>query len=104
MATQSTLVWGTAEVVEAEQVAEGVRRVVLAPERPTPARPGTHVDLRLAPPATDEPDGPRTLTRSYSVVRSDDGGRRLTLTVQSRRRAGAGRAACTRSGSVTASR
>ncbi|WP_084596488.1 PDR/VanB family oxidoreductase [Nocardioides aequoreus] len=82
MATQSTLVWGTAEVVEAEQVAEGVRRVVLAPERPTPARPGTHVDLRLAPPATDEPDGPRTLTRSYSVVRSDDGGRRLTLTVQ----------------------
>lgn len=84
MATQSTLVWGTAEVVESEPVADGVRRVVLAPDRPTPARPGSHVDLRLPPPEHPSPEeGPaRTLTRSYSVVRSEDGGRRLTLTVQ----------------------
>lgn len=79
MATDQTIRWGTAEVVEAEDVATGVRRIVLAPGEPTPARPGTHVDVRLAP---HDPDDGKTLTRSYSVVRSDDGGARLTLSVQ----------------------
>ncbi|RLV48538.1 oxidoreductase [Nocardioides mangrovicus] len=74
MAVESTVRWGTATVADVEAVADGVRRVVLEPDEPVHARPGTHVDLRLS-------NGTRTLTRSYSVVRSDDGGRRLTLTV-----------------------
>ena len=48
MAIDSVISWGTAEVVASEEVAEGVRRVVLAPDRPVPARPGSHVDIRLA--------------------------------------------------------
>jgi vanillate O-demethylase ferredoxin subunit len=67
--------WQKGVVVEAEQVAHEVQRIVLAPERPQHARAGSHVDLRL-------PLDAHTVTRSYSVVRSEDGGRRLTLSVQ----------------------
>ncbi len=52
-----------------------MQRIVLEPERPQRARAGCHVDLRLRL-------GSRTVTRSYSVVRSEDDGRRLTLSVQ----------------------
>lgn len=79
MATDGTVTWGTAEVVESELVALGVRRIVLAPDDPVHARPGTHVDVRLRP---DLDGTAKTLTRSYSVVRSEDGGRLLTLAVQ----------------------
>jgi len=72
MAVQTRTRWQRARVLEADDVADGVRRIVLAPEQPEHAAPGTHVDVSL---------GDR-LVRSYSVVRSEDGGRRLTLSVQ----------------------
>ncbi|MDI2028174.1 PDR/VanB family oxidoreductase [Saccharopolyspora sp. TS4A08] len=62
-------------VVEAEHVADGVRRIVLEVDHPEPASPGTHVDVEL-------PIRGGRQVRSYSVVRSEDGGRRLTLSVQ----------------------
>lgn len=67
--------WQQGVVVEAAPAAHDVQRIVLQPERPQHARAGSHVDVRL-------PLGAQTVTRSYSVVRSEDGGRRLTLSVQ----------------------
>ena len=75
MAADNQAVWQHGTVVEAEPVADGVQRIVLEPEHPQRARAGCHVDLRLRL-------GSRTVTRSYSVVRSEDDGRRLTLSVQ----------------------
>ncbi|MFV2119320.1 PDR/VanB family oxidoreductase [Streptomyces sp. Act-28] len=74
MAVQTRIRWQRARVVEVSDVADGVRRVVLTPERPEHAAPGTHVDVEVG-------DGVRRV-RSYSVVRSEDGGRRLTLSVR----------------------
>lgn len=82
MAIDTTIRWGTAEVVATDLVADDVRRIVLAPDRPVPARPGAHVDVRLKARGDGRDGGSGTLTRSYSVVRSEEGGRRLTLTVQ----------------------
>lgn len=67
--------WQQGVVVEAEPVARDVQRIVLQPERPQHARAGSHVDVRLHLDA-------HPVTRSYSVVRSEGGGRRLTLSVQ----------------------
>jgi ferredoxin-NADP reductase len=67
--------WQKGVVVDAEPVAHDVQRIVLEPEHPQHARAGSHVDVRLQLDA-------HTVTRSYSVVRSEDGGRRLTLSVQ----------------------
>ncbi|WP_028659016.1 PDR/VanB family oxidoreductase [Nocardioides insulae] len=75
MAALTQTRWQRGRVAEVEEVAEGVRRIVLEPEHPVPAAPGTHVDVDLG---TEH----RTRTRSYSVVRSEDGGARLTLSVQ----------------------
>jgi vanillate O-demethylase ferredoxin subunit len=74
MAVQTRTHWQRARVVEVSDVAADVRRIVLAPERPEPAAPGSHIDVEI---------GDRTgRVRSYSVVRSEDGGRRLTLSVR----------------------
>jgi ferredoxin-NADP reductase len=75
MAADNQPSWQKGVVVEAEPVARDVQRIVLQPERPQHARAGSHVDVRLQL-------GAHTVTRSYSVVRSDDDGRRLTLSVQ----------------------
>ncbi|MCP2252748.1 vanillate O-demethylase ferredoxin subunit [Prauserella aidingensis] len=64
-----------ARVVEAGDVADGIRRIVLELEHPEHAAPGTHLDIELS-----TRDG--RITRSYSVVRSDSGGRLLTLSVR----------------------
>ncbi|MFJ8857584.1 PDR/VanB family oxidoreductase [Streptomyces sp. NPDC102451] len=74
MAVQTRLRRQRARVVEVSDAAVGVRRIVLAPEHPEHAAPGTHIDVEIG-------DGARPV-RSYSVVRSEDGGRRLTLSVQ----------------------
>ncbi|MGX9347056.1 PDR/VanB family oxidoreductase [Microbacterium sp. KNMS] len=79
MAIDSIVTWGISEVLESELVSDRVRRIVLAPQEPVHARPGTHVDVRLRP---DLDGTAKTLTRSYSIVRSEDDGRRLTLAVQ----------------------
>ena len=75
MAAQSTLRWQQADVVETSDVADGVRRIVIAPEHPRPAAPGSHVDVEVSHQG-------RTIRRSYSVVRSEDEGRRWTISVQ----------------------
>ncbi|MET8575244.1 PDR/VanB family oxidoreductase [Streptomyces sp. NPDC005012] len=74
MAVQTRARRQRARVVEVSDAAVGVRRIVLAPEHPEHAAPGTHVDVEIG-------DGAAGV-RSYSVVRSEDGGRRLTLGVQ----------------------
>jgi ferredoxin-NADP reductase len=74
MAVQSTLTWQTGEVVEASAAADGVRRLVIRPDRPVPAAPGTHVDVEVL-------DGDRVLRRSYSIVSSENAGQRWTLSV-----------------------
>ncbi|CAL9669907.1 Tetrachlorobenzoquinone reductase [Streptomyces sp. enrichment culture] len=74
MAVQTQTRWQRARVVEVSDIADGVRRIVLAPELPEHAAPGTHIDIEIG-------DGARRV-RSYSVVRSEDGGRRLTLSVR----------------------
>ncbi|WCN05315.1 PDR/VanB family oxidoreductase [Streptomyces sp. M92] len=76
MAVQTQTRRQRARVVEVSDVADGIRRIVLAPERPEHAAPGTHVDVDIK-----TGDGSRRV-RSYSVVRSEDGGRRLTLSVR----------------------
>lgn len=74
MAANNTEVWQRATVVESVEVAQDIRRIVLEPERPKPAEPGSHVDLLVTI------DG-RQDRRSYSVVESIDGGRRLAISV-----------------------
>src|SRR5690606_39462455 len=75
MAVQSHSPWQRGRVVAADYVADGVRQIVLEVERPEHAAPGTHIDVGL-----DIHGQPQV--RSYSVVRSEDGGRRLTPGVQ----------------------
>jgi vanillate O-demethylase ferredoxin subunit len=74
MAANNTEVWQRATVVESVEVAQDIRRIVLEPEHPKPAEPGSHVDLLVTI------DG-RQDRRSYSVVESIDGGRRLAISV-----------------------
>ncbi|MDT0303846.1 PDR/VanB family oxidoreductase [Streptomonospora wellingtoniae] len=74
MAVQARTRRQRARVVEVADAAEGVRRIVLEPEHPEHAAPGTHIDV--------ETGNGVGRVRSYSVVRSEDGGRRLTLSVQ----------------------
>ncbi|KII00222.1 flavodoxin [Streptomonospora alba] len=74
MAVQAQTRWQQARVVEVADAADGVRRIVLEPEHPEHAAPGTHIDVETG-------SGARRV-RSYSVVRSEDSGRRLTLSVQ----------------------
>jgi vanillate O-demethylase ferredoxin subunit len=72
--------WQTCRVIESEPIADRVRRITI--ERPTPlgrpAEPGSHVDVRVRLATGDQQ---ATDVRSYSVVESDDTGRRITLTV-----------------------
>ena len=75
MAANSRLRWQQAEVVEVSEVADGVRRIVIEPDVPQPAAPGAHVDVEV------RHEG-RLLRRSYSVVRSEQQGRRWTISVQ----------------------
>lgn len=67
--------WQDATVVECADVALGIRRIVLAPSRPVPAKPGAHVDVvvRL--------EGEREDERSYSVVDASADGDRIALSV-----------------------
>lgn len=86
MAVDQVAHWQEVDVVEVGDAADGIRRVVLRYAEPQVARPGAHVDVRVPTPDRG------TLTRSYSVVESLDGGRRLALSVH--------RSAASRGGSV----
>ena len=74
MAATNTEVWQSATVTGVSDAAEGIRRIVLAPSLPRTAEPGSHLDLMVTI------NGERQ-KRSYSVVESDDGGRRLVISV-----------------------
>lgn len=79
--------WQHGEVVAVDPVAADVAGIVLRVSAPRPAPPGSHVDVRV--PAAGAAgavgalaaDGAEVV-RSYSIVRSGDEGRELTLCVQ----------------------
>lgn len=74
MADSQHEVWQRAAVVAVEDVAAGIRRVVLRPDRPCPVRPGEHVDVRVLVHGEQQ-------VRSYSVVDADDDGAQLAVSV-----------------------
>lgn len=74
MADSQHEIWQSAVVVAVEDVAAGIRRVVLRPDQPRPVRPGEHVDVRVLVHGEQQ-------VRSYSVVDADDDGTRLALSV-----------------------
>lgn len=67
MVASNIEVWQRATVVDAVEVASGIRRIVLAPESPVRADPGTHLDLMV------DIDGRRE-RRSYSIVDASPSG------------------------------
>ncbi|MBF4571857.1 oxidoreductase [Herbiconiux sp. VKM Ac-1786] len=74
MAATNVEVWQHASVVAIDQVAIDIQRIVLEPQLPKRAEPGSHVDLKVVI------DGEQD-KRSYSIVESSDDGTRLTITV-----------------------
>ena len=74
MADSHRVVWQSAAVSSAQEIAGGIRRIVLRPEHPRPVRPGEHVDVRV------RIDGEQHV-RSYSVVDAADDGAELALSV-----------------------
>jgi vanillate O-demethylase ferredoxin subunit len=74
MAATNVEVWQHATVVDVQDVAAGIRRIVLEPALPKTAEPGSHIDLKVR-------IGGQEDKRSYSIVDSADGGRRLALSV-----------------------
>jgi len=67
-------VWQRATVVSVEDIATGIRRIVLAPEKPAKADPGTHLDLMVT--INGRPE-----KRSYSIVDASATGDRVALSV-----------------------
>ena len=67
-------VWQFATVVETRYVADDILRIELETSKPAKADPGTHIDVIVTV------DGERD-KRSYSIVESHDGGRRLVISV-----------------------
>lgn len=74
MAANTQLTWQSGQVLEAAPVATDIQRIVLRPEKPRPAPPGSHVDVVV------HTEG-RTDTRSYSVVSTNRDGSELTISV-----------------------
>ena len=74
MADSHSEVWQNAVVHAVEDVAAGIRRIVLRPELPHPVRPGEHVDVRVTV------DG-AVQVRSYSVVDAAADGTELAISV-----------------------
>jgi ferredoxin-NADP reductase len=75
MAATNKQVWQRGTVVEANDIAAGIRRIVLEVSEPASAEPGAHVDIEV-------PIEGRIDTRSYSVVESLGGGNALAISVQ----------------------
>lgn len=74
MAATNNEVWQNATVVQVQDVAEGIRRIVLEPALPRRAEPGSHIDVMV-------PVGPDLQKRSYSVVESSEDGTALAISV-----------------------
>ncbi|KJC64574.1 PDR/VanB family oxidoreductase [Agreia bicolorata] len=74
MATAHTAFWQSATVVENTALTSAIRRIVVAPSRPVPADPGSHVDVLVT-------IGAEAVVRSYSIVDSASDGSSLAISV-----------------------
>lgn len=74
MAATNTEVWQQGTVVESRTIATDIQRIVLSPDLPKKAEPGSHIDVKT------RIDGQET-KRSYSVVESNEDGTRLAISV-----------------------
>ena len=74
MASAHTVVWQRATVIENVALTPAIRRIVLRPEHPVTAPPGSHIDVRVTI------DGDE-VTRSYSVVDAAPTGQSLAISV-----------------------
>jgi ferredoxin-NADP reductase len=74
MAATNNEVWQFGTVVEAEDIAADIRRIVFEPSLPRKADPGSHIDLKLTVDGEEQ-------KRSYSVVESSADGSRLAISV-----------------------
>jgi ferredoxin-NADP reductase len=74
MAASNIEVWQLATVLQTENIATDIRRIVLQPSLPKKADPGSHIDLKITV------DGEKQ-KRSYSVVESSADGSRLVISV-----------------------
>jgi len=74
MAASNIEVWQVGTVIEAVSIATNIQRIVLEPSEPRKAEPGSHIDVMV------RIDGHRD-RRSYSVVESDNDGKRLVISV-----------------------
>jgi vanillate O-demethylase ferredoxin subunit len=84
MAATNIEVWQRATVIEATAVTEHIKRIVLEPELPQRADPGSHLDVKLPNEQVlleRKVLQREVLRRSYSIVESDDDGARLTISV-----------------------
>lgn len=78
MAATNIEVWQQATVIETTAVTEHIKRIVLRPDLPRRADPGSHIDVKVNLPSSTQGEA---LKRSYSVVESADDGARLTVSV-----------------------
>lgn len=74
MAATNIEVWQSATVVEIETIGTDIRRIVIEPQKPKIAEPGSHIDLKVT-------IGGEVDKRSYSVVESIESGHRLSISV-----------------------
>ena len=74
MAATNIEVWQDAEVTRIVEVADGIKRIELAPQLPKRAEPGSHIDLMVRINGDEA-------KRSYSVVESSADGRTLVISV-----------------------
>lgn len=74
MADSNSQVWQRGTVHSAEEIAAGIRRIVLRPEKPHAVRPGEHIDVRVL-------IGGSASIRSYSVVDASPDGSELAISV-----------------------
>ncbi|PKQ26344.1 MAG: oxidoreductase [Actinobacteria bacterium HGW-Actinobacteria-4] len=70
--------WQDATVLEREDVADGIVRIVLEPAQPVAPQPGAHIDVLVNLSAG------RDDTRSYSIAGASRDGRRLAISVSRR--------------------
>ena len=74
MASAHSIVWQRATVIGSAELTSAIRRIVMRPQHPVPAPPGSHLDVRMRL-------GTETVTRSYSIVDSESAGAALAISV-----------------------
>jgi vanillate O-demethylase ferredoxin subunit len=74
MAATNLELWQLATVLETENIATDIQRIVVQPSLPKKADPGSHIDLMVR-------IGGHVDKRSYSVVESSEDGTRLVISV-----------------------